>query len=72
MLQLPIVFKHSEDAKPSRRYDPQGDYVLRNLSFRTLPAEKIGIVGRTGAGKSTILQALFRYWLYQKAYKFGL
>jgi ATP-binding cassette subfamily C (CFTR/MRP) protein 4 len=40
--------------------DPSADYILHNLSFITRPCEKIGIVGRTGAGKSTILQALFR------------
>ncbi|XP_063690754.1 ATP-binding cassette sub-family C member 4-like [Bolinopsis microptera] len=44
----------------SLKYDPEGDYILRDLSFLTKPCEKIGIVGRTGAGKSTILQALFR------------
>ena len=44
----------------SLKYDPEGDYILRDLSFLTKPCEKIGIVGRTGAGKSTVLQALFR------------
>ena len=42
------------------KYDPESEYILYDLSFITKPCEKIGIVGRTGAGKSTILQALFR------------
>ena len=42
------------------RYAPELPYALHNLSFITKSAEKIGIVGRTGAGKSTILQSLFR------------
>ncbi len=34
--------------------------VLQGVTFSTRPGEKVGIVGRTGAGKSSLLQALFR------------
>ncbi|KAJ3090402.1 hypothetical protein HDU96_003428, partial [Phlyctochytrium bullatum] len=42
------------------RYSPADSPVLNRLSF-TLPAgKKLGVVGRTGAGKSTLALALFR------------
>ncbi|ONK71139.1 uncharacterized protein A4U43_C04F5110 [Asparagus officinalis] len=42
------------------RYNPGRPLVLKGISC-TLPGEKkIGIVGRTGSGKSTLIQALFR------------
>ena len=34
--------------------------VLQNISLAIRPGEKVGVVGRTGAGKSTITLALFR------------
>ncbi|KAH8278915.1 hypothetical protein KR018_011001 [Drosophila ironensis] len=40
--------------------DRQSKYVLKALDFRIRPREKVGIVGRTGAGKSSLINALFR------------
>ncbi|CEP22757.1 BPT1 [Cyberlindnera jadinii] len=42
------------------KYRANLDPVLNNISFEVKPREKIGIVGRTGAGKSTLSLALFR------------
>jgi len=42
------------------RYREGLDPSLRNLKCKMDPGFKVGIVGRTGAGKSTILQVLFR------------
>lgn len=33
---------------------------LNGVTFVTRPAEKIGVVGRTGAGKSSLFASLFR------------
>ncbi|KAL0281168.1 UNVERIFIED_CONTAM: hypothetical protein PYX00_002233 [Menopon gallinae] len=41
-------------------YDPQGAPVLHGVTFQIRPKEKVGIVGRTGAGKSSLIAALFR------------
>ncbi|KAH9151851.1 hypothetical protein LEN26_003771 [Aphanomyces euteiches] len=44
----------------SMRYRDHLDLVLRDVSFEAKGGEKIGICGRTGSGKSTLMVALFR------------
>lgn len=44
----------------STRYRKDFDYVLKRITFKILPGEKVGVVGRTGAGKSSLALALFR------------
>ncbi|KAK6362145.1 hypothetical protein TWF730_005842 [Orbilia blumenaviensis] len=44
----------------STRYRADLDLVLKKVSFDVNPCEKVGIVGRTGAGKSSLALALFR------------
>jgi ATP-binding cassette subfamily C (CFTR/MRP) protein 2 len=44
----------------SVKYRPNTPIVLKNLNFEIMPKEKIGVVGRTGSGKSTLCLCIFR------------
>lgn len=50
-----IEFQHY-----STRYRPGLELILKDINLKIRPREKIGIVGRTGAGKSSLTLALFR------------
>jgi len=42
------------------------EYVLKNISFKIKPGESIAIVGHTGAGKTSIINILTRFYDIQK------
>ena len=42
------------------------DWVLRDVSFRVRPGETVAIVGHTGAGKTTTIQLLLRFYDIQR------
>jgi ATP-binding cassette, subfamily B, multidrug efflux pump len=44
------------------RYSPGGPWVLRDVSFTASPGQTIALVGHTGAGKTTIVNLLLRFY----------
>ena len=48
-----VYFKYKEDAK---------EYVLSDISFEIEPGETVGIIGQTGAAKSTLVQLIPRLY----------
>ncbi|WWC95482.1 hypothetical protein V866_002346 [Kwoniella sp. B9012] len=44
----------------SMKYRPELPLVLKDVNFTVQPGERVGIIGRTGSGKSTLVQVLFR------------
>lgn len=53
-----FAYGNAEDGTP--------DWVLKGISFRVAPGSKVAIVGHTGAGKSTLINLLMRFYDPQK------
>ncbi len=56
-----IVFDHVWFAYNTPT-EGEPEYVLRDVSFDVHPGERVGVVGATGAGKSTLINLLLRFY----------
>jgi ATP-binding cassette subfamily B multidrug efflux pump len=56
-----VWFSYRNAQKPAEE-----DWVLRDVSFRIQPGEMIAVVGHTGAGKTTLIQLLLRFYEIQR------
>ncbi|MFA5839043.1 MAG: ABC transporter ATP-binding protein [Candidatus Margulisiibacteriota bacterium] len=57
---LPRILGKIEYQNVSFAYNQKN--VLKDINLSVLPGEKIALVGRTGAGKSTLVNLLFRFY----------
>ena len=57
-----VWFAYNDEAESDKEFD----WVLRDLSFEVMPGETIAFVGATGAGKSSVINLLSRFYDYQK------
>ena len=60
--KLPSANPKIEFRNVSFRYPNCEQYVLNKCSFTIEPHEKVGLIGLNGAGKSTIIKLMFRFY----------
>ena len=44
------------------KYPGAEEYVLENINFKVMPGQTVGIIGRTGSGKSTLVNLIMRFY----------
>jgi ATP-binding cassette, subfamily B, bacterial HlyB/CyaB len=63
---LPHVTGHVRFDEVTFRYRPDGPEILRKVSFAVAPGQVIGLVGRSGSGKSTVAKLLQRLYVPER------
>jgi ATP-binding cassette subfamily B multidrug efflux pump len=61
-----VWFAYHDEASEERVESGGPDWVLRDVSFAIEPGETVAIVGHTGAGKTTLISLLLRFYDVQK------
>lgn len=59
---IPEEFRSLEFRNVSFRYKEDGDYILKNLSFKIEKGQTVAVVGHNGAGKTTLSKLLMRLY----------
>ncbi len=61
-----VWFAYRDTSEEAVRDSEGADWVLRDVSFSIEPGETVAIVGHTGAGKTTLISLLLRFYDVQK------
>ena len=59
---IPDDFRSLEFKNVSFKYTDDGDYIIKNASFRIEKGQTIAVVGHNGAGKTTLSKLLMRFY----------
>ena len=57
-----VCFRYDDGLVDTGPAQGNGDHVLRNISFELAPGRVLGLLGRTGSGKTTLTRLLFRLY----------
>ena len=60
-----LCFRYPVDTN-SVQHGDQNPYVLENISFSLQPGNRLAVVGTSGAGKTTLINILLRFWEFEE------